>query len=115
MTAKKDPHADLFAEADAIAERDDLSPQVRVQADAYTKQREGSLAVPFAKALVRSDALYSVEAAAAADDLGSLTVGDLKAEIDRRNDGREDADLITPASKRKDDLVAALKADDERS
>lgn len=46
-------------------------------------------------------------------DYSDLTVPELKAEIDARNDGREDDDKIAPASSKKDDLVAALEADDE--
>lgn len=36
----------------------------------------------------------------------------LKAEIERRNDGREDDAKITPAGKKNVDLIAALEADD---
>ncbi len=41
----------------------------------------------------------------------SLKVDDLKAEIARRNEDREEADLISDEGK-KADLVAALEADD---
>ena len=37
-------------------------------------------------------------------------VDDLKAEIERRNEGREEADLI-PGDGKKADLIAALEAD----
>jgi len=40
-------------------------------------------------------------------------VDDLKAEIDSRNEGRDEADLI-PATGVKADLVAALEADDNK-
>jgi len=40
-------------------------------------------------------------------------VDDLKAEIDRRNEGREEADLI-PSDGKKADLIAALEADDNK-
>lgn len=43
---------------------------------------------------------------------GSMKVDELKAEIDSRNEGREEADLI-PSDGRKADLIAALEADDE--
>lgn len=39
-------------------------------------------------------------------------VADLLAEIDRRNEGRDEDSLIVPASQRKSDLLAALAADD---
>lgn len=49
------------------------------------------------------------------DDSGSgydgLKVDELKAEIERRNEGRDDADLI-PTDGKKADLIAALEADD---
>ncbi|WP_346007460.1 SAP domain-containing protein [Janibacter terrae] len=53
-----------------------------------------------------------------ADDQGeeggyeSMTVADLRAEIESRNEGREEADLV-PSDGRKADLVAALNADDD--
>ena len=40
-------------------------------------------------------------------------VDELKAEIDRRNEGREEADLISSDGK-KADLIAALEADDSK-
>lgn len=43
------------------------------------------------------------------------TVPELEAEIDRRNDGRGEDDLIEAESGRKDDLVAALQGDDAAS
>lgn len=42
----------------------------------------------------------------------AMTVADLKAEIDARNEGRDEADQIDGTGK-KADLVAALEADDE--
>lgn len=47
----------------------------------------------------------------AGPDYSSMTVSDLRAEIDRRNEGRAEEDLI-PADGLKADLVAALEADD---
>lgn len=41
----------------------------------------------------------------------AMNVADLKAEIGRRNEGRDDADLI-PVEGKKADLIAALEADD---
>jgi hypothetical protein len=53
------------------------------------------------------------DAAGAAGDEGydALKVDDLKAEIARRNEGRDEADRI-PDDGKKADLVAALEADD---
>lgn len=53
-----------------------------------------------------------VQGQEAPDDYESMKVADLKAEIARRNEGRADDDQI-PATGNKDDLVAALAADDE--
>lgn len=41
------------------------------------------------------------------------SVAELKAEIATRNEGREEADQITPASTKKADLIAALAADQQ--
>lgn len=41
-----------------------------------------------------------------------LKVPDLKAEIDRRNEGREDDAKVKPDSDKKADLIAALEVDD---
>lgn len=43
----------------------------------------------------------------------SLKVGELRAEIDKRNEGREDADLLSTEGN-KADLIAALEADDNK-
>lgn len=43
----------------------------------------------------------------------AMKVADLQAEIDRRNEGREEADLI-PSDGKKADLIAALEADDTK-
>lgn len=47
-----------------------------------------------------------------AEGYAALSVPALHDEITRRNEGRDEADLI-PAKGRKADLVAALEADDE--
>lgn len=44
---------------------------------------------------------------------GSLKVADLRAEIDRRNEGRDEADRLSTEGK-KADLVATLEADDQK-
>ena len=58
----------------------------------------------------------SASADAPAEDEGttysSMSKGDLESEIATRNEGRDEADLISPAGKNKPDLVAALAADD---
>ena len=46
------------------------------------------------------------------DGYESMTVADLRAEIESRNEGREEEDLI-PSDGKKADLVAALAADDD--
>lgn len=64
-----------------------------------------------------SQGYTSFGAAATADSKSpykSLNVADLKAEIDARNRGREDADLLSLEGK-KADLVATLDADDAAS
>jgi hypothetical protein len=49
----------------------------------------------------------------AADGYDGMKVADLQAEIDKRNEGREEADLI-PSDGKKADLIAALSADDTK-
>lgn len=44
---------------------------------------------------------------------GDLKVAELKAEIDRRNEGRDEADLLSTDGK-KDDLIATLETDDNK-
>lgn len=43
----------------------------------------------------------------------ALTVDDLRSEVTRRNDGREEADHIAPSGAKKADLIKALEADDK--
>lgn len=50
----------------------------------------------------------------AAEGYEAMKVADLKAEIERRNEGRDEAGRVS-AEGRKPDLVAALKADDARA
>jgi hypothetical protein len=47
------------------------------------------------------------------DGYEAMTVDELKAEINRRNEGREEADQLSTAGK-KADLIATLEADDSR-
>lgn len=49
---------------------------------------------------------------AAAGGYAAMKVADLRAEIERRNEGREEADRL-PDDGRKADLIAILEADDE--
>ncbi|MEU7677874.1 SAP domain-containing protein, partial [Micromonospora taraxaci] len=49
----------------------------------------------------------------AAEGYEAMKVADLKAEIERRNQGRDEAGRVSSEG-RKPDLIAALKADDER-
>lgn len=44
----------------------------------------------------------------------SQKVDDLKAEIDSRNEGRDEADRIVPDGAKKADLIASLEADDDK-
>lgn len=61
------------------------------------------------------DSSWEPEGGSAATDgaegYSAMKVADLRAEIDRRNDGRDEADLLSTDGK-KADLVAALEADD---
>lgn len=49
---------------------------------------------------------------AGVDGYEAMRVPELKAEIERRNEGRDEAARV-PAEGRKPDLIAALKADDD--
>lgn len=66
---------------------------------------EGTQVPSWAKDLVDPDDLDEVSGE-------SRTKTELEAEIARRNERRDEADLIEPAGKNKADLVAALEADD---
>lgn len=52
------------------------------------------------------------DAANGVDGYSAMKVADLKAEIERRNEGRDEADRL-PDDGRKADLIAVLEADDE--
>lgn len=74
-----------------------------------------------ARVEVRDDKVMDSSWESVADDSGpagggaggyeGMKVADLKAEIDRRNEGRGEADLLSSDGK-KADLVAVLEADD---
>ncbi|MEU5668955.1 SAP domain-containing protein [Micromonospora sp. NPDC047753] len=53
------------------------------------------------------------ESSPAAEGYEAMKVADLKAEIERRNADRDEADRVSSEG-RKPDLIAALQADDER-
>lgn len=75
-------------------------PRLRNAAGVVVSVRDGKSVQGFAP--VEDDASGGYE---------GQTVADLRAEIDRRNEGREEADRI-PTDGKKADLVAALQADD---
>lgn len=53
----------------------------------------------------------SSESGATGEGYDAMTVPKLKAEIERRNEGRDEADLLS-VDGRKPDLIATLQADD---
>ena len=59
----------------------------------------------------RGYSLVKDSAGAPSSSYSSLKVDDLRAAIDARNEGRDEADLI-PSDGKKADLIAALEADD---
>lgn len=67
---------------------------------------------PYLEAALRSQAEKRRRVVAESEGYEALKITDLKAEIDRRNEDREDADLITPPGAKKADLIEALQADD---
>ena len=86
--------------------------------DAPTAVLAGKPVPKWAKDLVHADDLVDGEASDDSDStepkgLSDLTVAELKAEVEKRNEGREDDAKIAPESQKKDDLVAALEADDK--
>lgn len=111
MSAEK-----LVQDADAYlasVKVEDLHPDVQSLVATYkarTKEKDRRGQVAFARAIVRRARAtgYDPDGAKAVAD---MTVAELKAEIDRRNEGRED-DAKLSKSGSKDDLIAALEADD---
>lgn len=55
--------------------------------------------------------VYDGSGSASTGGYSSMKVADLRAEIERRNEGREEADLLSVEGK-KADLVSVLEADD---
>lgn len=111
MTSAED-YADR---ADKIADATDhsgYSPDLRSLVNAYLPRREAGetrAAAAFARAIVRR---AEREGAVEAEE---LSAADLKAEIDRRNEGRDDDAKIKPEGRSKAAMQAALKADDENA
>lgn len=111
MSAEK-----LIEQAEAYIDASDLSdlhPDVQslvatYEAKAKAEDKRGQVA--FARAIVRRAraAGYDFDGGKSIQD---MTKAELQAEIDRRNEGRED-DAKLSRSGNKDDLLAALEADD---
>lgn len=103
-----------IAQADALLKSDLSEAHVDVQslAKSYERRKDDKRrAHVFARALVNRARSAGVDVPDGSD---ALTVTDLKAEIKRRNEGRDEADRLK-VSGTKDELLAALKADDERA
>jgi hypothetical protein len=100
---------EFVAQADALLDQDlsEAHVDVRSLAETYRRRQGDRRAHAFARALVKR-----ARSAGVAIDR-KVTVDDLKAEIKRRNEGRDAGDRIK-LSGTKDELEAALKADDER-
>lgn len=107
---------DVLDRADALASSDLSEAHVDIQslAASYRARRESG---DERAAFIHGRSLLRRAARAGMDVSGSeeLTVDELKAEIKRRNEGRDDDAKIKPASQRKADLQAALREDDERT
>lgn len=112
--------ADYIAQADALVASDLSDAHVDVQslAATYKARKGGRGAQAFARALVRRAGSAGVKIPSAT---AKMSKAQLEAEVERRNRGRADDALIVPTGTgsngnvTKDDLEAALKADDERS
>lgn len=100
-------------------EPDDLHPDVASLVAMFRRHRENGHArgmAAFARAISRRVELPQVGSGSG----GRVTADDLRAEIERRNEGRADDDLIVPEGTgaggkvTKADLEAAIRADDER-
>lgn len=104
-----------LAQADDLVSSDLSEAHLDVQSLAATfkarRKAKDPKAAIFARALVKRAVGTGLEVKAAKPS----TIPELKAEIERRNEGREEADLIVPEGTRKADLEAALAADDARA
>lgn len=109
--------AELIAQADALLESVDPAA---VDADlasllaSYRSVQGSPAAWITARAVVRcADRLGVVpDAGAGAKALDAMTAAELKDELERRNEGRDEDARIVPESTKKADLLAALAADD---
>lgn len=104
----------LIEKADTLVDAlpEDASLDLQSLAATYRAKRDADDtrgATAYARAIVRRAASEGVSVS------GERSMDDLRAEIASRNEGREDADLIKPAGRKKADLEAALEADDAKS
>lgn len=83
----------------------------RLLADGFIIESDGDGGINGADAAALSPKLGSGNGSVAVD-YNDLKVDDLKAELERRNEGREDGAKVTPDSHKKADLIAALEVDD---
>ena len=101
-----------ITKADALLKSvatEDMSIDLQSLVASYRARLEAEderAATAFARAIVRRADREGLSPVAA------MTVKELEAEIATRNEGRDDADKIQPASRKKADLQAALDADD---
>lgn len=105
---------ELVEQADAIVKSvkvDDMSLDLQSLVAEFKrrqKNEDARGAFAFAKAIVRRSEREGLTAAE------ELSAADLRAEIDRRNEGRDEADLIKPDGRSKAAMQAALAADDAK-
>ena len=109
----------LIQQADAYIESvkvDELHVDVQSLIATYKARKKDEDVrgqVAFAKAIVRRARAAGYEPGVKA--LGDMTAAELKDELERRNEGRDEADLIAPEGTKKADLLAALEADDAKA
>jgi hypothetical protein len=111
--------AENFSElADKLVDGDLSDAHLDVQSLAATykarRDDEDPRAGVFARALVNRARSTGLDVDGGSS-LADMTVADLKAELERRNEGRDEADLIAPEGTKKADLIAALEADDAKA
>jgi hypothetical protein len=107
---------DVIEQADAFvasASVDELHVDLQSLIASYKSRRDDEDqrgARAFAQAIVRRAVREGYEPGA--KSLADMTAAELKAEVERRNEGRDEADRIVPEGTKKADLLAALVADD---
>lgn len=119
--------AELVDQADALLESVDpakVDPDLAsLLADYRTRKDAGNPALWIvARAVVRCADRVGVELPAVGADgaggtggpkaIGEMTAAELKAEVERRNEGRDEDARIVPDGTKKADLLTALVADD---